>query len=87
MRISFAGGEEIDIEIEVSPGESVAEGLKRAGAGHVGLCRGHGRCGMCVVAVHEGMDRLAAAGEAEARALRLLGAKPHQRLACQARGQ
>ena len=85
MRISFAGGEEMDIE--VSPGEPVAEAMKRAGAGLVGLCRGHGRCGMCVVAVHEGMESLSAASEAEARALRLLGAKPNQRLACQASGQ
>jgi ferredoxin len=40
---------------------------------------------MCAVAVVEGADGVRAAGEAEARILRIVGAGPGLRLACQAR--
>jgi adenylate cyclase len=76
------GGEEMGIE--AGHGESVAG---RVGGGLMGLCRGHGRCGMCVVSLIEGVDDIDAPSEAEARVLRILGARPDQRLACQARGK
>jgi adenylate cyclase len=88
MRVRFPGGDAI--EIEVGRGESVAGAAGRAGdAGGVvhGPCRGHGRCGMCVVAIAGGADGVSAADEAEARVLRILQAAPDQRLACQARGR
>jgi adenylate cyclase len=82
MKIRLPGGEEMDIE--AGQGESVAG---RTGGGIMGPCRGHGRCGMCVVSLIEGADGIDAPSEAEARVLRILGARPSQRLACQARGK
>jgi adenylate cyclase len=73
------------VGIDVARGESVAEAARRVGSPVQGPCRGHGRCGMCAVAVAEGADGVRAAGEAEARVLRILGAGPDMRLACQAR--
>jgi adenylate cyclase len=83
MVIRLPSGEAVGVD--VSLGESIAEAARRVGSQVQGLCRGHGRCGMCAVAVVEGADGVGAAGEAEARALRILGAGPDLRLACQAR--
>ncbi|MCL1892644.1 MAG: (2Fe-2S)-binding protein [Holophagaceae bacterium] len=47
-------------------------------------CRGHGRCGRCLVEIVAGIENLSLPSEAESRILRILRANPKQRLACQA---
>ena len=50
-------------------------------------CGGHARCGTCVITVEEGAQNLSPMGGAEARILKVLKAKPDQRLGCQAWAQ
>ena len=47
-------------------------------------CGGHARCGTCLVTVEEGAENLSPVGATEARILKVLKAKPGQRLGCQA---
>ena len=47
-------------------------------------CGGHARCGTCLVTVEVGADQLSEPGVSESRVLKVLKAKPDQRLACQA---
>jgi ferredoxin len=47
-------------------------------------CGGHARCGTCIVTVEEGAENLSPVGATEARILKVLKAKPGQRLGCQA---
>jgi ferredoxin len=64
--------------------------LAAAAKGEVALthtCGGHARCGTCLVTVEEGAEKLSPMGAAEARILRVLKAKPDQRLGCQAWAQ
>jgi len=83
MKIRFAGDEPIEIEVE--PGVSLAAAASNAGVGHEYACRGHGRCGACIVTIEDGIEKLSPPDEAESRVLRILKAAPDQRLACQAK--
>ena len=47
-------------------------------------CGGHARCGTCLVTIIEGAEHLSDIGTTETRILKVLKAKPDQRLACQA---
>jgi ferredoxin len=67
--------------------EQEASVLAAASKGEVALdhrCGGHARCGTCLVTVEAGDDQLSPMGPAEARILKILKAKPGQRLGCQA---
>ena len=85
MKIRFTDGE--PVEIEVGPGISLAVAAESAGFEHERACRGHGRCGACIVTIEDGIENLNPPDEAESRVLRILKAAPNQRLACQARGK
>ena len=85
MKIRFTDDEPIEIEVE--PGISLAAAAERAGVDHERACRGHGRCGECIVTIEDGIENLNPPDEAESRVLRILKAAPDQRLACQARGK
>jgi ferredoxin len=47
-------------------------------------CGGHARCGTCLVTVEAGAENLSPVGATEARILKVLKARPDQRLGCQA---
>jgi ferredoxin len=67
--------------------EQEASVLSAAAKGEVALthrCGGHARCGTCLVTVEEGAEQLTPMGAAEARILKILKARPEQRLGCQA---
>jgi ferredoxin len=64
--------------------------LAAAAKGEVALnhrCGGHARCGTCLVTVEAGGEHLTPMGAAETRILKILKAKPGQRLGCQAWAQ
>ncbi len=64
--------------------------LAAAAKGEVVLnhrCGGHARCGTCLVTVEAGGEHLTPMGAAETRILKILKAKPGQRLGCQAWAQ
>jgi len=70
--------------------EREASVLTAAAKGEVALnhqCGGHARCGTCLVTVEAGGDNLTPMGATEARILKILKAKPDQRLGCQAWAQ
>jgi ferredoxin len=72
------------------PLERESSVLAAAAKGEVALthqCGGHARCGTCIVTVEEGGDHLTPVGLAEARILKILKARPCQRLGCQAWAQ
>nr|AGS53636.1 hypothetical protein [uncultured bacterium contig00074] len=88
MKIIFTG--EKPLCAEMKAGASLAEAARSASLdsepiGSKHSCRGHGRCGACLVAIEAGMENLSAPDERESRLLRILKAKPSQRLACQAK--
>ncbi|HJW09082.1 MAG TPA: 2Fe-2S iron-sulfur cluster-binding protein [Holophagaceae bacterium] len=47
-------------------------------------CGGHARCGTCLVTITAGQEHLSEPLASESRVLKVLKAKPDQRLACQA---
>jgi ferredoxin len=64
--------------------------LAAAARGEVALnhrCGGHARCGTCLVTVETGGEHVTPMGAAETRILKILKAKPDQRLGCQAWAQ
>ena len=73
----------IDLERELSLLAAAAKG--DVALNHV--CGGHARCGTCLITVEEGAEHLSPVGAAEARILKVLKAKPDQRLGCQAWAQ
>ena len=73
----------IDLERELSLLAAAAKG----GVALNHVCGGHARCGTCLVTVEAGADQLSPVGAAEARILKVLKAKPDQRLGCQAWAQ
>jgi len=83
MKISFSGGAPIDVEVET--GISIAAAAKATAIEQAFPCRGHGRCGTCIVNIESGAENLNPPDEAESRVLRILKASQGQRLACQAR--
>ena len=74
---------EIELERELSVLAAAAKG--EVALTHV--CGGHARCGTCLVTVEAGAEHLSPMGAAEARILKVLKAKPDQRLGCQAWAQ
>ncbi|MDR2697254.1 MAG: (2Fe-2S)-binding protein [Holophagales bacterium] len=78
MKIRFADNEPVEVE----PGVSLAAAADIAGAEYTHTCRGHGRCGMCIATIENGIENLTPPNEAEARVLRILNTAPNQRLAC-----
>ena len=83
MKIRFTDDELVEIEVE--PDISLSAAANNANAVHTCACRGHGRCGTCIVTIEDGIENLTPISEAESRVLRILKAAPNQRLACQAR--
>lgn len=70
--------------------EREASILSAAARGEIGLshtCGGHARCGTCIITVEAGAAHLTPMGTAEARILKVLKARPDQRLGCQAWAQ
>jgi adenylate cyclase len=83
MKLCFPDG--TSAEIEAEPGTSLSTAAAKAGIRPKNpTCLGHGRCGVCLVGVADGFESLSPPSEAESRVLRILGATPSQRLACQA---
>ena len=85
FKVMFKGKHigEISLERELSV-------LAAATKGEVALnhrCGGHSRCGTCLITVEAGAENLSPIGVAEARVLKVLQAKPDQRLGCQAWAQ
>jgi adenylate cyclase len=67
------------------PGATVLETLRANGVAHASVCGGRGRCTTCRILVTKGLDKLAAASDLEAGALKRINASPGMRLACQLR--
>lgn len=85
FKVSFRGKHTGEV-----PLEREASVLSAAAKGEVELthrCGGHARCGTCLVTVEEGAEHLTPMGVSEARILKILKAKPEQRLGCQAWAQ
>jgi adenylate cyclase len=80
MKIRFASNEPVEVE----SGVSLAAAADRSGTDYTHTCRCHGRCGMCIATIENGIENLTPPDEAEARVLRILNAAPNQRLACRA---
>ncbi|HSR73096.1 MAG TPA: adenylate/guanylate cyclase domain-containing protein, partial [Kiloniellales bacterium] len=66
-------------------GTTILEASRSAGIPHASVCGGRGRCSTCRVRIGDGLERLPAPSEAEARVLRRIGVAPNVRLACQTR--
>jgi len=71
---------EVDLERELSILAAATKGEQPL----THTCGGHARCGTCLVTVEEGAEHLSPIGATEARILKVLKAKPDQRLGCQA---
>ena len=71
---------EIPAELELSILAAAAKGAQPLNH----TCGGHARCGTCLVTVEAGAEHLSPMGASEARILKVLKAKPDQRLGCQA---
>jgi len=70
---------------EATPGVSLFEALKAAGAAILSKCEGKGQCGACHVFVHEGRKGLSKVQRAENEKLdTIVGVGSKSRLACQA---
>jgi adenylate cyclase len=78
MKIRFADNEPVEVE----HGISLAAAANSSGTEYTHVCRGHGRCGMCIVTIENGNENLTPPDETETRVLRILNAAPNQRLAC-----
>ena len=83
MKVYFLGDAPFCTEVEAGTPLAAALGGRHLVSGHT--CRGHGRCGTCLVSIEAGMENLTPVCEAESRVLRIIKAKPDQRLACQAK--
>ncbi len=81
IRIAYPAGRWIAVPV----GFTVLEASRRAGIPHASVCGGRGRCSTCRVRVVDGVEFLPAAGPAELRVLKRVGAGPSVRLACQLR--
>ena len=82
FKVTLKGRQTVEV-----PLESELSILAAAAKGEQPLthtCGGHARCGTCLVTVEEGAEQLSPIGATEARILRILKAKPGQRLGCQA---
>lgn len=74
-----------NITYEATPGVSLFEALKAAGAAILSKCEGKGQCGACHVFVHEGRKGLSKVQRAENEKLdTIVGVGSKSRLACQA---
>ena len=70
---------------EATPGVTLFEALKAAGAAILSKCEGKGQCGACHVFVHEGRKSLSKIQKAENERLdAMVGVSSKSRLACQA---
>jgi 2Fe-2S ferredoxin len=70
---------------ETTPGITLFEALKAAGAAILSKCEGKGQCGACHVFVHEGRKSLSKIQKAENEKLdTMVGVGSISRLACQA---
>ena len=83
--VSFKGRAQGEVQIERELSLLVCS--TKAGAEFTHRCGGHARCGTCIVTIESGMEQLSPAGISEQRILKILKAKPDQRLACQAWAQ
>jgi len=81
MKIRFADNESVEVE----PNMSLAVAADMANVEYTHICRGHGRCGLCIATIKSGIENLTPPNEAEARILHILNTAPNQRLACCAR--
>lgn len=73
--------------IQVDPGTSLFEAVRRAGLPLGSSCRGEAACGWCRVTVLEGRENLAEVGPEEADLLTRIGGDPAERVACLAQVQ
>ena len=80
VRLTYPDGRVVVVPV----GFSVLEASRSAGIPHASVCGGRGRCSTCRVHVVSGTP-LPAAGPAETRVLKRVGAPTHVRLACQLR--
>ena len=79
LSVSYLDGPRFETEA----GLTLLEISRMNDQAHASLCGGKGRCGTCRVRVHEGLDTLPDATEAERRTLDRIHAGPNVRLACQ----
>ena len=79
LSVTYADGTKLDVK----SGLTLLEISRMNNMPHASLCGGKGRCGTCRVRVHEGMDILPDASEAERKTLERIKAEPDTRLACQ----
>jgi adenylate cyclase len=84
-KVTFRG--KVAVEVELGKENSLLVAANKAGIALTQRCRGHARCGTCLVTVEEGQDQLSPVGTVEARILRILKARQNQRLACQTYSQ
>jgi ferredoxin len=73
-----------DLTEDVPAGTKMATAAENAGASLLFGCRS-GNCGKCRVRVKHGAENLSEVGEREFSFLKLIDAKPNERLACQVR--
>lgn len=73
--------------VEVVPGTTLLEAVRRAGLPIARACGGGGLCGRCGLSILAGAQALAPEGAAEARAKASNRIDPVLRLACQVRVQ
>lgn len=85
FKVTFKG--KVTAEIDLERESSLLAAAAKGGVALTHRCGGHARCGTCLVTVEEGQDQLSDAGTIESRVLRILKARPDQRLACQAQVQ
>ncbi len=82
FKVTLKGRQVIHIELERELSIMAAAAKGEQPLNHT--CGGHARCGTCLVTVEEGGANLTPIGATEARILRVLKARPDQRLGCQA---
>jgi len=79
LSIRYADGTRLDAR----SGLTLLEISRMNNIPHASLCGGKGRCGTCLVRIHEGWDHLPKASELEQKTLARVNADSDTRLACQ----